>query len=69
MVMGFVGVAVFVVVVMGMGVDVGMSVRRRVGTAVRVRRRANWDRHDGLVGYTAAFPFCEYSQPSQNTSE
>ena len=38
-----------------------------VGVATRTRGRANWDRDDGLVGYTAAVPFSEYGQTLQNT--
>ena len=42
-----------------------MGVRITVG----VRGEANRDRHHGLIGYTATFPFGEHGQPSQNTSE
>jgi hypothetical protein len=65
--MGFVGVAV--TVVMGMGVAMGMRIRMGVWATVRVRRGASRDRHDSLVGYATTFPLSEHSQPSQNTSE
>lgn len=49
------------------GVCMGMGMGMGVGVTVRARGRANRDRHDGLVGHTAAVPLSEYSQALQNT--
>lgn len=55
-------------VVMAIGAGVGTSTRMGVRVAVAIWE-ANWDRHDGLVGFTTTFPLSECSQPSRNTSE
>ena len=46
---------------------VGMVMR--MGMTVRVRGSANGDWDDGLVGYTAALPFGEYSQALQDSRD
>lgn len=50
-------VVMVVIVVVGMGMDAGAG------------GGANRDRDNGLIGYAAAVPLCEYSQALQNTCE